>query len=87
MTYIVDLTLILRNLFDFTLSMTHKGKASWETLKDAINEYQGSSSDSPLRVVHDRIRSEVAERGNALEPNTLLHITKGLITKYARLDA
>ena len=42
MAYTVDLILVLKSLFDFTLKPALAGSANWEVLKEAFENYQCS---------------------------------------------
>jgi hypothetical protein len=55
MIYIVDLTTVLKSLFDVRLTQTSRSSASttWSELKGAFNAYENSGS---LRKIHHRIR-------------------------------
>ena len=81
MAYTVDLTLILRRLFDMTVTERNKGKPSQGTLRTAIDVYKGSGPSSPLRAVHDEIRSIVVRWGNNFDRDTMQGSVQLLISR------
>jgi hypothetical protein len=64
MTYTVDLTTVLKWLFDIVLSRLHRssGTISWLELKEAFEAYERSGS---RRQIHDRIR-EIFQQGQQI---------------------
>lgn len=63
MAYSVDLILVLRSLFDFTLKPDLAGSANWEVLKDAFEAYERSRD---VKRNHNVCRS--AWQQNSLNP-------------------
>lgn len=66
--YIVDLILVMEELFQIALQPKVFGRVSWEELQEAFHAYALTSSP---RNTHDRVRALVEQRGG-LNPDVYL---------------
>ena len=64
MAYTVDLILVLKSLFDFTLKPALAGSANWEVLKDAFENYQCSQI---IHKNHSACRSAFPQKDRSLD--------------------
>jgi hypothetical protein len=61
MTYTVDLILVLKALFHFTLKPDLAGSANWEVLKEAFEDYERSHN---IQQNHNFCRSALQNNQN-----------------------
>ena len=61
MAYTVDLILVLKSLFDFTLKPDLAGSTNWEVLKEAFEAYERSHD---IRQNHDLCRLTFQQKHN-----------------------
>jgi hypothetical protein len=66
--YIVDLVLVMKELFQIALQPKVFGRVSWEELQEAFHAYTLTASP---RNTHDRVRTLVEQRGG-LHPDVHL---------------
>jgi hypothetical protein len=64
MVYSVDLILVLKSLFDFTLKPDLAGSANWEVLKEAFEAYQRSHD---IQQNHNFCRSALQQENQNLD--------------------
>jgi hypothetical protein len=64
MAYTVDLILVLKSLFDFTLKPDLAGSANWEVLKEAFEAYERSHD---VQQNHNFCRSALQQKNQKLD--------------------
>ena len=67
MAYSVDLILVLKSLFDFTLKPDLAGSANWEVLKEAFEAYERSHD---AQRIHNFCRTASQQNNRSLDRDT-----------------
>ena len=77
MTYIVDLTTVLKLLFDITLiRVSQSGRTTWSELKGAFEEYESTGS---RQRIHHRICAIFQQDQQILDPDSFHRVFKELV--------
>jgi len=76
MGYTVDLILVLKSLFDFTLKRDLAGTTNWAVLKEAFEAYERSKS---RQKIHDSCRLASQQNLHTLDRNTFRMKLKELL--------
>jgi hypothetical protein len=79
MAYTVDLILVLKSLFDFTLKPGLEGTPTWEVLQDAFEAYERSDS---RRHIHDSVSSNFQRSERILDQDSISKKVAELVGKY-----
>ena len=78
MAYSVDLILVLKSLFDFTLKPDLAGSANWEVLKEAFEAYQRSHD---IQQNHNFCRSALQQENQNLDQDSFRARIRELLDK------
>ena len=78
MAYSVDLILVLRSLFDFTLKPDLAGSANWEVLKEAFEAYERSHD---VKQNHDFCRSAWQQDNRTIDRDRFRAMIRELVAE------
>jgi hypothetical protein len=79
MAYTVDLILVLKSLFDFTLRPSLVGTPTWEVLQNAFEAYERSDS---RRHIHDSVSPNFQRSERILDQGSISKKIAELVGKY-----
>ena len=84
MTYTLDLVLVLKSLFDFTLAPNLSGSLTWNVLKEAFEAYEQSES---RRRIHDNVSSNFRQGEGILTADCIRKKVREMLHQYAQCSA